>query len=207
MQSPLEQLAHLFTKFPGIGRRQAKRFAYFLVQSDPEFVDELQRKITETRATVRRCSVSFQYFTTADPQITTSPIVRDPNRDFSELMIVEKDQDIEAFEKSKAYHGQYFVIGSLEYLLDTEIDQSARVRSLINLVNERIKNNLLREIIFALPVNPDGDRLAAMLQQKIISTLGQYNLKISQLGRGFSTGAEVEYADTETLSGAFANRK
>ncbi len=205
MQTPFEQLAYLFTKFPGIGRRQAKRFAYFVVQSNPDFIREFQEKITDTRKTVKLCPISFQYFTTNDASITTSPIVRDETRDSSLLLIVEKDQDIEAFEKSGTYHGQYFVLGNLGNLLDTEIDDQFRIKSLIKLINQ--KGSHLSEIIFALPANPDADRITHTLQQKLLPLSEQFNFTISQLGRGFSTGAEVEYADSETLSNALENRK
>ena len=60
MQTPFEQLSYLFTKFPGIGRRQAKRFAYFIVQSQTDFIKEFQDKITQTRSTTKLCPVSFQ---------------------------------------------------------------------------------------------------------------------------------------------------
>lgn len=205
MQTPFEQLAHLFTKFPGIGRRQAKRFAYFVVQSNPDFIRELQEKITDTRKTVKLCPISFQYFTTTDPSITTSPIVRDDTRDNSILLIVEKDQDIEAFEKSQTYHGQYFVLGNLGNLLDTEIDEQFRIKALTKLIHQ--KGSDLSEIIFALPANPDADRITHTLQQKLLPLSEQFGFIISQLGRGFSTGAEVEYADSETLSSALENRK
>ncbi len=205
MQTPFEQLAHLFTKFPGIGRRQAKRFAYFVVQSNPDFIAELQNKITDTRKTVKLCPVSFQYFTTDDPTITTSSIVRDITRDNSILLIVEKDQDIEAFEKSMTYHGQYFVLGNLGNLLDTEMDDQFRIKALIKLINQ--KGTELEEIIFALPANPDADRISETLKQKLVPLAQQFDFTLSQLGRGFSTGAEVEYADSETLNSALENRK
>lgn len=205
MQTPFEQLAYLFTKFPGIGKRQAKRFAYFVVQSHPDFIKEFQEKITATRSTVKLCPVSFQYFTTNDPSITTSPIIRDNTRDTSLLLVVEKDQDIEAFEKSNTYHGHYFVIGNLENMLDTELHDQFRMKAFEKLINE--KGSGLSEIIFALPANPDADRVARTLQQKIKPFAEQFGFTMSQLGRGFSTGAEVEYADSETLANALENRK
>jgi recombination protein RecR len=205
--TPFEKLEKLFTKFPGIGRRQAKRFAYFIVQSNPDYIAELQESITGTKKTVKLCPVSFQYFTTEDPTVTTSPIVRDETRDHSIIMLVEKDQDIEAFEKSQTYHGQYFVLGSLNYLLDTEIDQSTRVHALLALIEKRAKESGITEIIFALPANPDGDRISQTLQEKMAALQERFNFRISQLGRGFSTGAEVEYADAETLNSALENRK
>ncbi len=205
MQTPFEQLSYLFTKFPGIGRRQAKRFAYFIVQSQTDFIKEFQDKITQTRSTTKLCPVSFQYFTTNDPLITTSPIIRDTTRDDSVILIVEKDQDIEAFEKSNTYHGHYFVLGNLGNLLDTEINDQFRIRSLEKLISE--KSTSMSEIIFALPANPDADRITRTLQQKIKPLQEQFNFTITQLGRGFSTGAEVEYADSETLANALENRK
>ena len=203
--TPFEQLEKLFTKFPGIGRRQAKRFAYFVVQSNPDFISDLQENILETRKTVKLCPISFQYFTTNNPTITTSPIIRDETRDSSLLLIVEKDQDIEAFEKSQTYHGQYFVLGNLGNLLDTEMDEQFRIKALEKLIIN--KGTDLDEIIFALPANPDADRIADTLKQKIAPLAQQFGFELSQLGRGFSTGAEVEYADSETLSSALENRK
>lgn len=203
--TPFEKLEKMFARFPGIGRRQAKRFAYFVVQSNPDFISDLQEQILETRKTVKLCPISFQYFTTNDPSIITSPIVRDETRDNSLLLIVEKDQDIEAFEKSQTYHGQYFVLGNLGNLLDTELDEQFRIRALEKLIANR--GNDLSEIIFALPANPDADRISDTLKSKIEPLSKQFNFTISQLGRGFSTGAEVEYADSETLSSALENRK
>lgn len=205
MQTPFEKLEKLFAKFPGIGRRQAKRFAYFIVQSHPDYVADLLEQIHATRKTVKLCPVSFQYFTSNDPTVTTSPIIRDTTRDQSVLLIVEKDQDIEAFEKSQTYHGHYFVLGNLTNLLDTEIDEQFRIKSLVKLIQQ--KGTDLSEIIFALPANPDADRITWTLQQKITPLREQYKFTVSQLGRGFSTGAEVEYADSETLANALENRK
>jgi recombination protein RecR len=203
--TPFEKLEKNFSKFPGIGRRQAKRFAYFVVQSNPDFISDLQENISETRKTVKLCPISFQYFTTNDLTITTSPIVRDETRDHSLLLIVEKDQDIEAFEKSQTYHGQYFVLGHLGNLLDTEMDDQFRIKAMIKLISQKGTN--LEEIIFALPANPDADRIADTLKQKIAPLAQQFGFELSQLGRGFSTGAEVEYADSETLNSALENRK
>jgi recombination protein RecR len=205
--TPFEQLSQLFAKFPGIGRRQAKRFAYFIVQSNPDFVQSLNYLITETRKSIKLCPVSFQYFTTTDTAITTAPIVRDPNRDKGVIMIVEKDQDIENFEKSKLYDGQYFVLGNLHALLDSEISDNFRMKALVNLITERGTNGEMKEIIFALPASPDGDRVSETIKHSLESLQDTYKFTMTQLGRGFSTGSEIEYADSETLTQALENRK
>ena len=54
-------------------------------------------------------------------------------------------------------------------------------------------------------MNPttEGD----FLTQKISGELKGITKKITRLGRGIPTGGEIEFADQETLSNAFQNRK
>jgi recombinational DNA repair protein RecR len=85
------------------------------------------------------------------------------------------------------------------------MDDQFRIKALIKLINQ--KGTDLDEIIFALPANPDADRISETLKQKLVPLSEQFGFSISQLGRGFSTGAEVEYADSETLNSALENRK
>lgn len=201
--NPIESLAQLFMKFPGIGRRQAKRFAYFIVQSQPQFTQKLAGEILAIQKQVKLDPISFQYFYAHDPSQKYSPLTEDRSRDRTLLMIVEKDVDIESIEKSKAYHGQYFVLGGLAPALDTELEGAVRVKELV----KRVEADPPQEIIFALAANHEGDRTANLLQQKIAPLQERFKFKVSQLGRGFSTGTEVEYSDADTLASAFTNRK
>ncbi len=149
--------------------------------------------------------ISFQYFYSENPAEKYSPITKDTSRDDSILMIVEKDVDIESIEKSLAYHGKYFVLGGLAPILDTDLDQAIRTRELMKRIEE--SGSTLKEIIFALSANPEGDRTADLIKQKITPLQERFDFKVSQLGRGFSTGTEVEYSDADTLASALQNRK
>ncbi len=205
--NPIEELTNLFIKFPGIGRRQARRFAYFIIQSNPSFTSRLARQIESAQKNVRLDPISFQYFYSEDPSQKFSPITEDTSRDGSLLMIVEKDVDIESVEKSRAFHGRYFVLGGLAPLVDTDLENSIRTRELVKLIEEKGLKNDISEIIFALSANPEGDRTADLLKQKITPLQERFKFTISQLGRGFSTGTEVEYSDADTLANALENRK
>jgi recombination protein RecR len=209
--NPIDDLAQLFMQFPGIGRRQAKRFAYFIITSQDSFTKSLARSITDIKNHVRRDPVSFQYFYAQHPDEVHSPITRDTSRDASLLMIVEKDVDIESIEKSRAFHGLYFVLGGLAPLIDTDLEKMVRVNELLKIIEtkstETDPTKKLSEIIFALAANPEGDRTADLIKQKIAPLQERFGFKVSQLGRGFSTGTEVEYSDAETLASALENRK
>ena len=67
----------------------------------------------------------------------------------------------------------------------------------------------LAEVILAFPANPEGDATAVRLREEIAARQGRAlpQLKISTLGRGLSTGSELEYADPETIQSALENRK
>lgn len=205
--NPIEDLSNSFMKFPGIGRRQAKRFAYFIMQSHPAFSQKLANQILSAQKNIKLDPISFQYFYSTNPSDVYSPITLDTSRDSKLLMIVEKDVDIESIEKSNAYHGKYFVLGGLAPLIDTDLNATIRVQELVKLVEEKSTKSDLSEIIFALTANPEGDRTADLIKQKIAPLQERFKFQISQLGRGFSTGTEVEYSDADTLANALQNRK
>lgn len=208
--SPIDDLANSFMKFPGIGRRQARRFAYFIIQSNPGFAAKLANQIVTVQKNIKRDPESFQYFYSTNPNETLSPISSDSSRDPKTLMVVEKDVDIEAIEKSGVYHGKYFVLGGLAPLIDTDLESSIRVRELVAQIEKKAQGpeaTKLSEIIFALAANPEGDRTTQLIKQKIAPLQERFGFKTSQLGRGFSTGTEVEYSDADTLANALENRK
>ena len=134
----------------------------------------------------------------------------DPTRDDSILMIVEKDQDLVAVERANAYRGRYFVLGGV---LTLSGKGQIRERELVDRVEQRIKGEglslqskkALTEIVLALSATNEGEHTADRIRE-VLTPLREH-VKLSILGRGLSTGSELEYADAETLSGALQNRK
>jgi recombination protein RecR len=113
---------------------------------------------------------------------------------------VAVDADIEALERSGVYRGHYFVLGNLISLAS---DKSSLLR--MPELKRRIDGLKPIEVIIALPANPEGDITAARIREEIV--LHAPVIQISMLGRGLSTGSELEYADPDTLKYALSNRK
>jgi recombination protein RecR len=115
-------------------------------------------------------------------------------------MLVEKDQDLAAVERAGAYKGRYFVLGGVITLSGKG---SIRSQELMRAVPLRQARGL-KEVVLALSATSEGEHTA----DRIRALLAPHRdaLKITALGRGLSTGAELEYADAETLSGALAHR-
>ena len=202
----IEKLTELFKKFPGIGERQARRFVYYLLRTNKNYTNELVQLISEIKQSVRLCQNSFQFFPVNGDNFTVSPIERNSNRDRTKLLLIEKDSDLETIERSGAYNGVYFVLGGALPILAENPERLIRIIELKKRIENGITNDSLSEIIFALSVTPQGEHTEEYVKQNIQSLIDG-KIKISTLGRGLSTGLELEYSDSETLKSAFEGRK
>jgi len=201
----IEKLAELFKKFPGIGPRQARRFAYFVISKNNDYIESLMSAINVARKSVKRCDQCFRLFEIKKSE-KTCDICSDSKRDRSILMIVAKDIDLENVEKSRAFNGQYFVLGGPLPILEKEPEKFMRINEMLTRVEQLLNEGILNEIILALNANTEGENTALYLENKLSIFKDIHKLKISRLGRGLSTGTELEYSDSDTLNYALRNR-
>lgn len=215
----INKLTAIFEKFPGIGPRQAKRFVYFLLTRNNTYLEELAHLLLKLKKEVSVCESCMRFFANSQlsqlsngvtklsaTKLHICEICRNPNRQDGMLMIVERDADFENIERSKIYEGKYFILGGKVPILEKNPEQKVRAQELVNIVSDRAKNKMLKEIILALPINPDGENTEQYVKRLLSPLAEKYDIKISMLGRGLSTGIELEYPDPETLKNAFKNR-
>ena len=125
-------------------------------------------------------------------------------------MVVEQPLDVLAFERVGQYDGMYHVlhgaINPLENIGPDEIfigDLLSRVKSAsVESFGE------VKEIIIATNPTMEGDATAMYIAKKIreITTNGEV-VKITRLGMGVPTGADLEYADEVTLTKSIEGRQ
>ena len=203
--TPFEKLIRHFERFPGIGSRQARRFAFHILTLGFDETRELTELIGSLRNTVAECSSCHRFFSRPVSNTTLCTTCSDGTRDHTKLTVVERDSDIDAIERSNVYDGLYFVLGGTVPLLDTQDTKKVRGSLLKQLVTERTSNGL-KEIILGFAVNPDGENTARYITMLLKEITDTYSIRISHLGRGLSTGSELEYADPETIKNALKNR-
>lgn len=202
---PIEKLAKYFKEFPGIGERQAKRFVYFLLHKNPDYVKELGDNILFIKNIIHQCPSCYLFFEGNKDQLCNT--CKDSKTDKSTLLIIEKDADFENIKKSKNYSGMYFILGGLAPIVTKETPNFLRIKELLSTIENRSKNDKLKEIIIALSLSPQGEHTDMYLREKISPLQNKYRFKIVSLGRGLSTGTELEYSDSETIKNALANRQ
>lgn len=198
---PIAELTEMLARLPGLGPRQARRVVQYLLSKDTNFRQSLAGLIETISAKTAQCRECYR-FTDPNPSGICS-ICADHNRDQSVLMVVEHDVDIDAMEASLTYRGKYFVLGGLLNLVKQRKGKEIRGTELLQSLAERIQLGL-KEIIFALATTPEGDFTSKELLREV--TTKYPTLKTTLLGRGLSVGAELEYADPETLRNALKNR-
>ena len=203
---PINQLAALFAEFPGIGARQSKRFVHYLLKRDRAYLNELARQISSLQQVIYECTRCRRYFMKKHANADDACLIcTDTTRDYHTLMIVEKDADFEALERSGTYKGLYFILGGTLSILEKNPESKLHISALVDRIRE--ENDNLDEIIIACAVTPESEHTSEFIEATISPLVNATMTKITHLGRGLSTGTELEYSDAETLRYALEGRK
>ncbi|MBU2158976.1 toprim domain-containing protein, partial [Patescibacteria group bacterium] len=159
MRDRIEDLTHAFTRFPGIGPRQAKRFVYHLLSAAPQDRARLADLVLNLSNDIRQCVLCMRFAQTNSDTLCT--YCADPLRDNGLLLIVEKDQDVAAVERANTYKGRYFVLGGV---LTLSGKGTIRERELVRTVELRAQSGL-SEIVLALSATSEGEHTADRVRE------------------------------------------
>jgi recombination protein RecR len=202
----LHKLERLFTDFPGIGPRQAKRFAFFLLSKDSAYISNLISLMSGLKQDIATCTLCFRFFPKNKTISKLCPTCSNASRNTPRLMVVARDIDFENIEKADEYDGFYFLLGGVMPILEKDAESRIRIKELIKRIEADGKIRKCKEIILAFNANPEGENTTEFVRERISPLCKEYGIKISTLGRGLSTGLELEYSDAETLKNALKNR-
>ena len=204
----IDKLTEIFKEFPGIGERQARRFVYFLMYKNGEYANNLSKLVLELKKEISQCKECFKFFVSDSLNKNRNNLCRicsDPYTDTSLLMVVEKDSDLESVQKSGVYKGKYFILGGLVPIVEKTTKSRVRIEELKKRVQNSNKD--LKEIILGFSLSPQGDHTQVYVKGELQNITEPLGIKISTLGRGLSTGTELEYSDNDTLRNALKNRQ
>ena len=191
----LEELVKHFEKLPGVGKKTALRYAYYIVEKmSVESVKQFSEDLITIKENVKRCNVCG-ILTNED----TCDICSDDTRDKSKILVVKDTKDVFAIEKIKQYNGTYHVLNGLISPLDGIGPEDVNIDSL----EDRCSKEDVKEVILATPFTPNGETTALFLER----ILDRDNLVISRIGYGLPAGGDIEYTDELTLLRSLQNRK
>ncbi|KKT87561.1 MAG: Recombination protein RecR [Parcubacteria group bacterium GW2011_GWC1_45_14] len=186
-----QKLIKNFSSLPSIGPKHAERLVLFLFKKSQEDIKDFSENLLD----IKNLQFCKRCHNISEGDICQ--ICANAKRDQKTVCVVEDPLDVISIERTHAYHGVYHVLGGV--ITATEKDDSLKIPDLF----ERIKKEGIAEIILATNPTTEGDMTSLYLKRK----LHPLGVKITRLGRGLSTGADLEYADELTLSEALTNRK
>jgi recombination protein RecR len=153
-----------------------------------------------------QCKECYRWFVKDGHKEGLCNICINTHRDKATLFVVEKDADIDNVERS-GFKGLYFVLGGTIPLATEEPHKHVRLRELVRRVERDGSEKHLKEVILGLSATTEGDHTRLLLQEKLLPMGEGMDFKISSLGRGLSTGSELEYADPDTIASALNSRQ
>ena len=181
------------SKLPGIGKSTALRLALYLVNKEHGAIEELLKTIKQLKENVLFCE---RCKSLSDNKICN--ICSSPNRNTKILCIVEDIRDVMAIENTGQFKGLYHVLGGKISPVDGIGPNQLNINSLI----ERVVEEDINEIIFALSATMEGDTTNYYIYRKI----KKEGIKISTIARGVSVGDNLEYTDEITLGRSILKR-
>lgn len=190
---PLQNAVDELSKLPSIGRKTALRLALNLMKSDQERVDALVNSVTALKSEITFCKQCFN-FATGD----LCDVCSNPKRDSEIICVVEEAEDIIAIEKTNEFSGHYHVLGGVLSPIDGTSAENLRIFEL----QQRLKNDEVKEIILALNPSTEGETTALYLAK----LLKPYGINISRIARGLPIGGALEFADEATIGRAMLGR-
>ena len=189
---PIERLIEYFRSLPGVGKKTAQRYAFFIIENNRDKAVNFAKAIVEVKDKVKLCSVCGNY---SSGEIC--PICQRRNRQI--VCVVQEPKDIISIEKAKSFDGTYHVLFGCINPLENKGPNDIRIKELLT----RVSQDDIKEVIMA--TNPDVEGEAtAMYIAKILKPMG---VKVTRLAQGISMGSDIEFADEVTLSKAIADRK
>jgi len=194
LPSGLNNLINLLAQLPGLGPRSAARIAIYLLEQDPAFLQELSRAIATVKEQVRPCA-RCGGFATGE----LCDFCADEMRDASLLCIVADPLDIYPIERTGGFNGHYFVLGGLVDPLKGRMLDSLRKDELA----ARLRDGKVKEALMAFDFSFEGEATATVLTEEFADA----GVKFTRLARGLPTGAEIDFADDDTLLQALKHRR
>ncbi|MGX2041120.1 recombination mediator RecR [Methylocaldum sp. MU1018] len=190
----LSQLMQALRCLPGIGPKSAQRMTFHLLQRDRQGARHLAESLLAALEKVGHCALCR---TLTEGELCN--VCANPNRDRSQLCIVETSAEVYAIDQATGFKGLFFVLNGRLSPLDGIGPDELR----LDLLERRLESGEVAEIILATNTTVEGEATA-----HYISEMARRNeVRTTRIAYGVPFGGELEYVDGATLAHAFNGRK
>jgi recombination protein RecR len=190
----LSQLMQALRCLPGVGPKSAQRMTFYLLQRDRQGARILAESLAAALEKIGHCAECRTL-----TEGTLCALCANPNRDRSELCIVETPAEVYAISQATGFKGLFFVLnGKL-----SPLDGIGPAELRLDLLERRLRSGEVKEVILATNTTVEGEATAHYISEMA----RQAGVATTRIAYGVPFGGELEYVDGATLAHAFNGRK
>ena len=190
----LQRLAEQFGRLQGIGKKNAMKMAFSVLDMTDEEAAEFAQAITEAKANIHLCPIC-QNLTDRD----ICHICDDEMRDRSTVCIVSDARVVMSMEKVREYKGLYHVLHGVISPMNGTTPDKLKIKELL----ARIDEGEIKEAIIATNPTVEGEATAMYISRLLMN----FDIQVTRLASGVPMGSDLEYADEITLYRALEGRR
>ncbi|MBE6647661.1 MAG: recombination protein RecR [Ruminococcaceae bacterium] len=190
----LQRLAEQFGRLQGIGKKNAMKMAFSVLDMTDEDAAAFAQAIIEAKEKIHLCPIC-QNLTDRD----ICPICDDETRDRKTVCIVSDARVVISMEKVREYKGLYHVLHGVISPMNGTTPDKLKIKELL----ERINEGEIEEAIVATNPTVEGEATAMYISR----LLKNFDIKVTRLAYGVPMGSDLEYADEVTLYRALEGRR
>lgn len=190
----LSRLAEQFGRLDGVGKKNAMKMAFSVLDMTAEDAETFAKAIIEAKERIHLCPIC-QNITDRD----VCPICTDLTRDRKTVCVVSDPRVVISMEKVREYKGIYHVLHGVISPMNGITPDKLKIKELL----ERVDREDIEEVIVATNPTVEGEA-TAMYVSRLLKPLG---VKVTRLAYGVPMGSDLEYADEITLYRAIEGRR
>ena len=126
---PIEKLIEYFRSLPGVGKKTAQRYAFYIIENNRDKAVNFAKAIVEVKDKVKLCSECGNYSSSE-----ICPICQRRNQKV--VCVVQEPKDIVSMEKVKSFDGVYHVLFGCINPLENKGPNDIRIKELLARVNK-----------------------------------------------------------------------
>ena len=190
----LQRLAEQFGRLQGVGRKNAMKMAFSVLEMTDEEAKSFANAIIEAKEKIHLCPIC-QNLTDRD----ICPICADMQRDRKTVCVVSDPRVVISMEKVREFKGLYHVLHGVISPMNGITPEKLKIKELL----ARLGEGEIEEVIVATNPTVEGEA-TAMYLSRLLKPMG---IKVTRLAYGVPMGSDLEYADEITLFRALEGRR
>lgn len=190
----LQKLAEEFGRLQGVGRKNAMKMAFSVLEMTEEEAKSFADAIIQAKEKIHLCPIC-QNITDRD----ICPICADIQRDRTTVCVVSDPRVVMSMEKVREFKGLYHVLHGVISPMNGITPDKLKIKELLS----RLAEGEIEEIIVATNPTVEGEA-TAMYLSRLLKPMG---IRVTRLAYGVPMGSDLEYADEITLFRAIEGRR